>query len=412
MKHLISPILLTCLALLIGACSGTATPSNAVISTPIDALPIRVGGGAAPVLPTPVSQEIIAEADAEYALLANIYARVMPSVVNIEADIEPPGSLTKDTSRGSGFIYDTDGHIITSAHVVKNARDIRVTFNDGTIASAKLIGVDTYSDLGVIKVTTKPERLLPLTLGNSDAVRVGQRAIAIGNPFGLSGSMSVGIVSGLGRTLRSAALIDTDAIPGFQNPAIIQTDTPINPGNSGGPLLNSQGEVVGVNTAIRTENGVFQGVGFAVPTRTLARVVPELIEKGKVEYAWIGISVAPEDNGYGVAGLADALNLPVQQGVLVRGVTVNSPADVAGLFGGKRVIEVRGQPICTGGDIIVAINGDYIRNMDEFTAYLVVNVLPGDTVTLRLVREGQTFDLPVTLAKRPAESGEVRDCSG
>lgn len=406
----IRPLFLCLLMAILAACGTTTPPASAVISTPVEALPVSIANDTSPTVPTPLPADMIAEADADYLLLSNVYERTIPGVVNIEA--APDSSSSGDTSRGSGFVFDTQGHIITSAHVVKDAREIRVTFNSGYVASARLIGIDTYSDLGVVKVDVSMDKLHPLSRGNSDDVRVGQRAIAIGNPFGLSSSMSVGIVSGLGRTLRSAALIDAAALPGFQNPSIIQTDTPINPGNSGGPLLNSQGEVIGVNTAIRTESGVFQGVGFAVPARTVERVVPEIIASGSVNYAWMGISVAPEDNGFGVAGLAEALKLPVDQGVLVRGVTVGSPADKSGLKGGTQVIDVRGQPVCTGGDIIVAINTQYVRNMDELVSYLVMHSAPGDTVILRVVRDRQTFDVPMTLEARPKENGTGRDCAG
>jgi S1-C subfamily serine protease len=224
--------------------------------------------------------------------------------------------------------------------------------------------------------------------------------------------MSAGIVSGIGRTLRSAELIDAEAPIGFQNPAIIQTDTPINPGNSGGPLLNSHGEVIGVTTAIRTESGVFQGVGFAVPANTVRRVIPEIIQTGQVNYAWLGISVNPEDNGYSIAGLAEALNLPVDSGVLVRGVTLGSPADRAALRGGSEVIEVRGQPVCIGGDIIVAINGIYVDNMDDLITYLLANTRPDDRIRLLVIRDRQTFEIGLTLQARPSREAQVRDCAG
>jgi 2-alkenal reductase len=264
----------------------------------------------------------------------------------------------------------------------------------------------------VVKVNVDAERLRPLAMIDSDRVRVGQRAIAIGNPFGLNSSMSVGIISGLGRTLRSAELIDAEAIPGFQNPSIIQTDTPINPGNSGGPLLNSAGEVVAVTTAIRTESGVFQGVGFAVPANTVQRVIPELIAKGRVDYAWMGISVAPEDSGFSVAALAEPLALPVESGVLIRGVTIGSPADRAGLRGGTEIQNIRNTPVCVGGDIVVAVNGFYVQNMDELVAYLVTRTAPGDTVILRVVRDQETFEVPMTLENRPESDVRVRDCEG
>jgi 2-alkenal reductase len=185
-------------------------------------------------------------------------------------------------------------------------------------------------------------------------------------------------------------------------------DAEINPGNSGGPLLNSAGELIGVNTAIRTESGVFEGVGFAVPSRTVARIVPELIERGQVDYAWIGISTVPGDGGFTVAGLAEPLNLPVTGGVLITQITPNSPAANAGLRGGTREVLVRGANICAGGDIIVAVNGEYVSTMDELVAYLVVNSRPGDTIHLIVVRGNETFDVPLTLQSRPSNNAELR----
>lgn len=383
-------------------------------STPISDLPIRSTIVEA-AIPTSVPASIIAEADAEFLLLSNIYERTVPSVVNIEADTPTGNGATASLalSRGSGFFVDTQGHIVTNAHVIRGALDIRVTFEDGYVAEARTVGSDLYSDLAVLKVHVDAERSRPLPIiENSDTVRVGQRAISIGNPFGLNSSMSVGIISGVGRTLRSAELIDTNAPVGFQNPSIIQTDTPINPGNSGGPLLDSTGQVVGVTTAIRTESGVFQGVGFAVPANTVRRVVPELIQKGRVDYSWIGITVTAEENGYGVAGLAEPLALPVRSGVLLRGVAENSPADEAGLRGGSSVRQIRGQPVCVGGDIIVALNGYYVANMDELLTYLVTDTRPGDTIQVRIVRGLETFDVPMTLRTRPAREGVLRDCAG
>lgn len=384
------------------------------LSTPVADLPISINSETTfSELATPVSDAIIAGADAEYLLLSNIYERTTPAVVNIEADLPGHTPQNPNVSRGSGFIYDTAGHIITNTHVVQNSTTIRVTFNDGYVTEANIVGIDTYSDLALIRVQTDPSRLTPLTLmPDSDRIRVGQRAIAIGNPFGLSSSMTIGIVSGLGRNLRSAELLDEDAPAGFQNPSIIQTDAPVNPGNSGGPLLNSQGEVMGVTTAIRSDNGIFQGVGFAVPSNTVRRVIPDLMANGRVSYAWMGISVQPEDNGYSVAGLAEPLNLPVSQGVLIRGVTIGGPADEAGIRGGTRTVQVRGQTICIGGDIIVAINGDYIASMDELVTYLIVNTRPGDRANLLIVREQETFAVSVVLRERPSADAAVRDCVG
>ena len=397
---------------LLAACQTTPAtlPPQAVASTPIESLQFARFQP-----PTPVPQAIIDAADAEYLLLANIYERLSPSVVNIE--IQAPHANTDviiDVGSGSGFIYDNEGHIVTNAHVVDGAVTIRVTFNDGYIAEADLVGVDAFSDLAVIRVDVDAERLPALTLADSDTVHVGDRAIAIGNPFGLASSMTQGIVSGLGRQLPSAELLGSALPPGFSNPSIIQVDTDINPGNSGGPLLNSRGEVIGVNTAIRTDSGVFQGVGFAIPANTVRRVVPELIESGRVDYAWIGISTLREEDGFSVAALAQPLNLPVDSGVLIDRVTLDSPADKAGLRGGQRADSVRDTQICAGGDIVIAVNGTFVKNLDELVAWLVVNAAPGDVINLLVVRDGETMELPLTLEARPtADTGRsVNACDG
>jgi 2-alkenal reductase len=401
--------LVLCCVLMLAACR----PSTASFprATPVGAaadLPVAIAAPTQrPILPTPVSTEVIAVADAEYLLLSNVYERSAPSVVSVEVR-----TATGDLTRGSGFVLDRAGHIVTNAHVVANAREVRVVFHEGDTSEARLIGTDPFSDLAVIKVPSDGLRLRPLPIGDSATIRVGQRAIAIGNPFGLNASMSVGIISGVGRTLFSAALIERTPLAGYQNPSIIQFDAPINPGSSGGPLLNSEGLVVGVTTAIRTDSGVFAGVGFAVPSQTLKRVVPQLIQTGRAEYPWLGLSVSPEENGYSVTALAETLNLPVRQGVLVRGVTVGSPAEVAGLRGGSAVVEVRGQAVCVGGDIIVAVNEQPIASMNDLSAYLIENARVGDTVTLRVVRNQQTFDVPVRLTARPTAAGPVRDCAG
>ena len=394
---------------LLAACrAAEVAPPQPVASTPIASLQLVRAQAA-----TPVPQEIIDAADAEYLLLTNIYERLAPSVVNIEIQGPHPGTNTIiDFGRGSGFVWDTEGHIVTNAHVVDGAQRIEVTFNDGYITNAELVGVDAFSDIAVIRVQVDADRLHPVTLTDSDTVRVGERAIAIGNPFGLASSMTLGIVSGLGRQLPSARLLNSELPAGFSNPSIIQVDTDINPGNSGGPLLNSRGEVIGINTAIRTESGVFQGVGFAIPANTVRRVVPELISDGRVNYAWIGISTLLEDDGFGVAALAEPLNLPVEAGVLIDRVTVGSPADKAGLRGGQRRDQVRGASICAGGDIIIAINDQFVRNLDELVAYLVVNSRPGDVVNLLIVRDGETFEVPLALEARPTtDTGEsVNGC--
>ncbi len=405
--------LLLALVLVAAACRPTDVPPPASsATTPVAALPVNTSFRAQTDLPTPVAPELISAADAEYLLLTNLYERLSPSVVNIDV-IEPsPHEGVTSHARASGFVYDSDGHIVTNAHVVNGALGVSVTFNDGYVAEAQVIGSDLFSDLAVIRVDVKPERLLPLVLGDSDTIRVGQRAIAIGNPFGLASSMTVGVISGLGRQLPSAELISNDITPGFQNPSIIQVDADINPGNSGGPLFNSAGEVIGVNTAIRTESGVFEGVGFSVPVNTLKRVAPEIIANGAVNYAWLGITSMSADDGLGVAALAEPLKLSVTQGVLIDTVAAESPASKAGLRGGNTLQTVRDQTLCAGGDIIVAVNGVFIANMDELMSYLVLNAHPGDTLTLLVVRGEDTFEIPVLMEARPTQGAVIPDTCG
>jgi S1-C subfamily serine protease len=367
---------------------------------------------------TPVPDTLITQADAEYLLLTNVYERVAPSVVNIEAVIPATNSTFQEdfgdgTAKASGFVYDLNGHIVTNAHVVSDASSVIVTFNDGYVAEAEVVGVDVFSDVAVIKVNVEVSHLRPVTFSDSDMVKIGERAIAIGNPFGLNSSMTVGIISGLGRQLPSAELISNDVTPGFNNPSIIQVDTDINPGNSGGPLLNSRGEVIGINTAIRTESGVFSGVGFAVPARTVQRVVPELIEKGRMDYGWLGITSLAAEEGLGVAALAEPLSLPVREGVLIDTVVPDSPAAKAGLQGGNSPTLVRGTSVCAGGDIIVAVNDVFVKDMDELLSYIILNTKPGDTIMLLVIRGAETFELPLALEPRPNNAAPVyANCPG
>jgi S1-C subfamily serine protease len=409
-------MLMTALLIALAACTGAPTgqlPDNAVTSTPIEALPVNIAlRQGSDATPTAVPQLVIDAADAGHMLLANIYERVAPSVVNIEVTVDTPHIGLGDTASGSGFVYDLDGHIITNAHVVADSTEVFVTFEDGYITQAEIIGVDSYSDIAVLRVDTDESRLRPVVFGDSAIIRVGERAIAIGNPFGLASSMTSGIISALGRQLPSAELIDINTPRGFNNPSIIQVDTPINPGNSGGPLLNSQGEVIGVNTAISTETGFFGGVGFAVPAQTVLRVVPDLIDAGAVNYAWVGISSLSFEDGFGVAALAEPLELPVTSGVLIEAVTPNSPAAKSGLRGGSREVVIRDQNVCAGGDIIVAVNGTYIDNMDELVAFLVAFGRPGDTLNLLIVRSGETFEIPLTLEARPTDVDVMAPCGG
>ncbi len=380
--------------LLLTACSELTTARDTTSSAPAET--------SAP--PTALSAEIVSAADAEYQLLTNIYARSSPSVVNIEV------LSGGETRRGSGFIYDRQGRLVTNAHLVKDADAISVTLRNHFVLAAELVGLDSFSDLAVLKVSAAEERLSPLPIGESASVKVGQRAISIGNPFGLKASMTAGIVSGLGRTLPSAELIDAGLAAGFDNPSIIQIDAAIHPGNSGGPLLDSAGFVIGLITAMQSNSGQFQGIGFAVPADTMRRVIPDLIAEGQVEYAWLGISVMPEDGGYGLAGLREALDLPVARGLLLRGVSEGSPAHLAGLRGGDRLVDVRGKQVCAGGDLIVAINGYYFEDLDALITYLVQNTRPGDEVELVVIRNRQAIDVSLELQSRPRRDRPTIDC--
>lgn len=364
---------------------------------------------------TPLPPEMIQEADAEEKLLVNLYQRVSPSVVSIQAvqtltNIEhpplPEGMPTpeifpelpdepfRQAGEGSGFVVDKQGHIVTNNHVVAESSELQVTFFDGTTVPATIVGADPDSDLAVIEVDVPSDSLQPIIWGDSDQVNVGQRAIAIGNPFGYENTLTSGIISGLSRSL--------PAITGYRIPEIIQTDAAINPGNSGGPLLNSQGEVIGVNSAIvpnfnQLGERSFLGVGFAIPSNLARRVVPSLIETGQYTHPWIGFSgmdVLPE--------IAAAMDLPKASGALVIRVVPDSPAEEAGLRGGGQdAIEVMGSPVVIGGDVIIRIDDYEIHRFDDLLSYLSRRGEVGQDVTLTVIRDGKTRTITVTLGQRP-----------
>ncbi|MFN8421344.1 MAG: trypsin-like peptidase domain-containing protein [Anaerolineae bacterium] len=295
---------------------------------------------------------------------------------------------------GSGFVYDDTGHIITNAHVVANATVINVQFADGSVVSAEVVGADEDSDLAVLKVDTSlvdwPQAL---TLANSDAIEVGQRAIAIGNPFNNPGSMTQGIISALGRSLVGRQLGDSR----FTIPLVIQTDAAINPGNSGGPLLNVNGEVVGITTAIWSRVRQSSGVGYAVPSNIIHKVADQIIETGKMEHSYMGIqgrSLTVEIN--------QELGLdPKFKGVLIQQVDPGTPADKAGLRSGTKDVTIDEIPVVLGGDIITGIDDVTVRSFDDLLAYLFVKTDPGQTVTLQIYRDGETVSVDVQLGIRP-----------
>jgi S1-C subfamily serine protease len=293
---------------------------------------------------------------------------------------------------GSGFVYDSQGYIITNDHVVKNAEKITVTFLDGRNYKAKVIGQDTYTDLAVVQVNASPDVLMPLPIGDSSKLRVGESIAAIGNPFGLSGSMSSGIVSQVGRLLPSQDR-------GFQIPDIIQTDAAINPGNSGGPLLNMHGEVVGINTAIQSESGDFAGVGFAIPSNTVQKIVPVLIENKTYHHPWVGISGRDID-----PDLAEILSLKDARGFLIINVLDDSPAQKAGLRGTTETKKVDGVRYQIGGDVVLGVDSKTVRKIDDILIHLQREKKVGDEMVLQILRDGKVTDIVITLHERPSSA--------
>ena len=299
---------------------------------------------------------------------------------NISGD---PGSV------GSGFVYDNLGHIITNAHVVDGATKATVTFLDGSQYDAEIIGTDKFTDIAVIKVNEKPRLLHPLQIGDSSQLHVGEHVAAIGNPFGLSGSMTSGIVSQMGRLLPTQD-------SGFSIPDVIQTDAAINPGNSGGPLLNLRGEVVGINTAIQSMSGEFSGIGFAIPSNTAIKIVPSLIEDGEYYHPWIGISgrdIDPE--------LARVLELKDAKGFLIITVVDGSPADKAGLKGMTATQVIDGKEYPADGDIIISVDDKEVRKISDILIHLQREKSVGDTMVLGVLRDGEFMHKFLTLVERP-----------
>jgi len=304
--------------------------------------------------------------------------------VNVQRTIE---DLTP-TGVGSGFVFDKKGHVITNAHVVEGATKVVVTFLDGRSYNAEIIGVDTFTDIAVIKVNADLSLLHPLSLGDSSNLQVGEPIAAIGNPFGLSGSMTSGIVSQLGRLLPSGL--------GYSIPDVIQTDAAINPGNSGGPLLNMRGEIVGINTAIQSATGEFTGVGFAVPSQTLAKIVPNLIQNGEYKHPWIGISGRDID-----PDLAKVLKLNDAVGFLVVTVVPDSPASKAGLHGSVNTVDVDGVQYTIGGDIILSVDDVEVRKISDILIHLQRQKSVGDDLVLEILRDGRTTSFTIILGERP-----------
>jgi len=345
------------------------------------------------ILPTQSSQTVIVP---QYAALEGsleaIYEKYSPGVVSLQY------STIEGAGQGTGFVIDKEGHIVTNYHVASGIDKLEVHFSSGLKVYGEVIGSDMDSDLAVIKVDVDPDELVPLTLGDSNLVKVGQTVVAIGNPYGLSGTMTVGVVSARGRVLDS--MRQTSAGTYFSSGDAIQTDALINPGNSGGPLLNLNGEVIGVNRAIQTAGlslsgeAINTGIGFAISSNIVRKVVPSLIETGSYAYPYLGMT------SYSSMSLAmiEALELPQSTGAYVISVVKGGPADVAGIRGGTVPTSVQG--LYKGGDLIIAVDGQPIKDFSDLMSYMVVNKDPGDTITFTVIRNGQTLDVDVVLGSR------------
>jgi S1-C subfamily serine protease len=379
-------------------------------------------------LPTPTPETVVEDTQGEIPQSTNsgeilfgslaslqsayvqVYQRVLPSVVSItvartvstpqlEFPLDPENGAPDFQQRGagSGFVWDTEGHIITNNHVINGAEIIRVTFSDGTSVLADLVGADASSDLAVLKVDLPASYLKPMEMADSTKVNVGQIAIAIGNPFQLSGTMTTGIISGTGRSLA----VDSFSSGGlyYSIPDIIQTDAAINPGNSGGPLVDIEGRLIGVTTAIESPVRANAGVGYVIPSIIVSKVVPILIAEGDYQQPWIGISgrdLTPES--------AELMDLPrEQQGALVIEVTPGSPAAKAGLLGSSIEVEIDRQEVLVGGDVITGVDQQAINDFEDLVAFLARYTIVGQTLTLEVIREGEPIEVPLTLEARPGE---------
>lgn len=327
----------------------------------------------------PVPEEMVALED----MLVSLYEQINPAVIHIFVYQEnfPIGT-------GTGFVIDSEGHAVTNNHVVADGDRFEVSFPGGQRREAELVGTDIDSDLAVIRITNLPDNVTPLILGDSSQLHVGQFVVAIGNPFGQESSMSLGIVSGLGRSLRSQRILEGGGQ--YSLPQVIQTDAPINPGNSGGPLLNLKGEVVGVNAAIRTETGTNSGVGFSIPVNAVKRVAPALIADGAYIYPYLGVSIF---DGIDL-NIQEQLNLPQTNGAYVTTVLPGGPADEAGIIGS-------GGNNLTGGDFIISVDGQQVNEFGDLISYLVFETEVGQTILLTVIRDGETIEVPVVLGARP-----------
>ncbi len=363
-------------------------PTRVTPAPPLEPSPSPQG-----TLPPPTPSPTLGPDVGEQRII-RVYRDIGPSVVNITTRVIEYSFFfgpVPSEGAGSGFLWDRAGHIVTNYHVIEGAESIEVSFSDEDVLPAEVVGVDPANDLAVLRVPRVPPGLIPLSerLGDSDQLQVGQRAIAIGNPFGrFDRTLTAGVISALNRTL--------DLGNNRRLRRAIQTDVAINRGNSGGPLLDGDGRLIGVNTAIYSPTGASVGIGFAIPVNTVKRVVPALIEKGYYPHPWlgaIGYTITPR--------LARALELPVQEGLLVARVYRNSPAAKAGLRGAQYQVLVGNTLLLAGGDIILAVDGQKVKDWDALQDYLEVEKQVGDTVRLTILRDGRRLELVVRLEEAP-----------
>jgi S1-C subfamily serine protease len=368
------------------------TPQPAASPTPEA---IALAGSTAP--SAPASQAAVVDAagfDIAERRVMDVYQRVAPAVVSITTRVLRRNfffDIVPEEGSGSGFVIDQDGHILTNYHVIQDAERIEVSFDDDTVLPAEVVGIDPRNDVAVIQVDAPPGLLAPVELGTSANLVVGQRAIAIGNPFGQFGrTLTTGVVSALDRTLEGQ---DGRTITG-----VIQTDAAINRGNSGGPLLDSSGRVIGINSAIFSPTGTSAGVGFAVPIDTVRRLLPDLLALGRYPHPWLGIRYA-----YALTpGLAEILKLPVDRGLLLVQLYEGAPLDQGNVRGAQSEAILGNQRVYIGGDILVAVDGNRIGQLQELETLLENNYRVGDTVNVTLIRDGQEYTIALTLAEEPS----------
>ncbi len=399
--------------IILPACSGTSAlakqNANGLAPAPVQAA--APAANPTPAAPVDVQPGLLSSYE---GTLENIYTQVNPSVVNIQVVDQQsapsfnspffgfPGQQQNtpqfSQALGSGFVWDTQGDIVTNNHVIDGATQIQVSFSDGTTVPATVVGTDVNSDLAVIKVNVPASMLQPVQMADSGQTRVGQLAIAIGSPFGNQGTMTVGIISAIGRSLPVNQTTAQGA--SYTIPDVIQTDAPINPGNSGGVLLNDQGQVVGVTAAIESPTQANAGIGYAIPSEIVQKVIPSLISSGHYDHPYLGISGTTL-----TLDLANAMKLSSdQRGALVEQIVPNGPADKAGLQGSNQQVTINGLNVPVGGDVITAIDGQPVKTMDDVIAYLTDHTEVGQKVTLTILRNGKEMSLDVTLQARPSQN--------